>query len=61
MSGHLGRSRIYEQRLAPRIDLKRAHGTADLVIALDGEVRAATPAVTVTKQPRRLVIYRPGG
>jgi undecaprenyl-diphosphatase len=60
MSGRLGRSRVYEQRLAPKLHLVRTAGTDDLVIALDGEVCDALPEVTVSKHPDRLLVYRPG-
>jgi membrane-associated phospholipid phosphatase/diacylglycerol kinase family enzyme len=59
LSGRLGRSRVYEQRLAPRLDLQRADGTDDLVVALDGEVDQTLPLVTLSKHPARLVVYRP--
>lgn len=59
LSGRLGRSRVYEQRLASSLDLRRAEGTDDLVIALDGEVSKALPELKITKHPRRLLIYRP--
>jgi undecaprenyl-diphosphatase len=59
LSGRLGRSRVYEQRLSPTLELRRADGTADLSIALDGEVATALPELKLSKYPRRLLIYRP--
>jgi diacylglycerol kinase family enzyme/membrane-associated phospholipid phosphatase len=59
LSGRLGRSRVYEQRLAPALDLRRADGTEDLIIALDGEVAQAMPELRLRKHPDRLLVYRP--
>lgn len=59
LSGRLGRSRVYEQRLAGRLSLERADGTDDLVIAFDGEVEQTLPSICLTKHPTRLLVYRP--
>lgn len=59
LSGRLGRSRVYEQRLAGRLSLERADGTDDLVVALDGEVEQTLPSICLTKYPTRLLVYRP--
>lgn len=59
LSGRLGRSRVYEQRLAPSLHLERASGTAELAIALDGEVSLTEASVTLSKHATRLLVYRP--
>jgi undecaprenyl-diphosphatase len=59
LSGRLGRSRVYEQRLAPQLTLSRADGTHDLAIALDGEVTEALPELVIAKHPKRLLVFRP--
>ncbi|HSP38469.1 MAG TPA: phosphatase PAP2 family protein [Frankiaceae bacterium] len=59
LSGRLGRSRVYEQRLASHLELRRSDGTDDLVMALDGEVSQALPELRLTKHPKRLLVYRP--
>lgn len=62
LSGRLGRSRIYEQRLAPQLELRRGGGAGVLDIALDGEVERAGPlatVVTLAKHPAGLLVYRP--
>jgi undecaprenyl-diphosphatase len=61
LSGRLGRSRVYEQRLAPSLELRRADGGDDLVIALDGEVQQTLPELRLVKHPSRLLVYRPEG
>jgi diacylglycerol kinase family enzyme/membrane-associated phospholipid phosphatase len=59
LSGELGRSRVYEQRSAAQLELRRADGTDDLVIALDGEVSQALPELRLAKHPKQLLVYRP--
>ncbi len=59
LSGRLGRSRVYEQRLAKELSLRRADGSDDLAIALDGEVTEALPEIVMCKHPKRLLVFRP--
>jgi undecaprenyl-diphosphatase len=59
LSGRLGRSRVYEQRLAKELSLRRAGGAGDLAIALDGEVTEALPEIVMCKHPKRLLVFRP--
>jgi undecaprenyl-diphosphatase len=59
LSGRLGRSRVYEQRLAASLHLERTSGSEDLAIALDGEVGNAEASVTLSKHATRLLVYRP--
>jgi undecaprenyl-diphosphatase len=59
LSGRLGQSRVYEERLTPRLQVRVRDGATALELARDGEVGSQAPKLTLAKHPRRLVVYRP--
>jgi undecaprenyl-diphosphatase len=58
LTGRLGRSRVYEQRVAERVAVSAA-GEGALPFARDGEVREPVCHLEVTVNRERLVVYRP--
>lgn len=57
LTGRLGRSTVYEQRVAKRLELQTAGDS--LRIALDGEVLDVPPSVTITKRENPVRVYAP--
>jgi undecaprenyl-diphosphatase len=57
LTGRLGRTTVYEQRMAARLDLECQEGT--LTIALDGEVVEVTTPVRLTTRAPALDVYAP--
>jgi diacylglycerol kinase family enzyme len=57
LAGRLGRSTVYEQRLASTVALRTAG--EQLTLALDGEVVDVDPSITVHLRPRRLRVFAP--
>lgn len=57
LTGRLGRSTVYEQRVTDALRLRSDDG--DIRIALDGEVLDVPADVTITKRPTPLRVYAP--
>ncbi|HEX4019023.1 MAG TPA: phosphatase PAP2 family protein [Frankiaceae bacterium] len=57
--GRLGQSRVYEERLTARVNVRARDGARELELARDGEVGTQAPVLTLAKYPKRLVVYRP--
>ena len=58
LTGRLGRSTVYEQRVAPSLTLRSADGSL-LALALDGERCDVAPEVTVAKDGRCVSVHAP--
>jgi undecaprenyl-diphosphatase len=56
LTGTLGRSRVYEQRFARRVEVR---GDAPLRLARDGETFDGSPSFVVRKRERPLRVYVP--
>jgi undecaprenyl-diphosphatase len=59
LSGRLGRSRVYEERVTARLTVRAREGGSPLELARDGEVGTQAPEFSLAKHPNRLVVYRP--
>ncbi len=59
LSGRLGQSRVYEERPTPRLQVRLREGGGCLELARDGEIGTQPPELTLSKHPKRLVVYRP--
>jgi undecaprenyl-diphosphatase len=57
LTGRLGRSTVYEQRVTDALRIRCDAG--ELRIALDGEVVDVAADVTITKRPSPLRVYAP--
>ena len=58
LTGRLGRSTVYEQRVAKQLELATTDGEP-LRIALDGEVCDVAASVTITKRETAVRVYAP--
>ncbi|HVM54805.1 MAG TPA: diacylglycerol kinase family protein [Acidimicrobiales bacterium] len=56
LTGRLGRCTVYEQRVAPQLELV---ADADLPIALDGELRRLPTRVSLSKRAPVLLVHAP--